>query len=179
MSQSQLPEGKAILDAQAITRAVTRICYELIERNKGLQGLCLVGVLTRGHALAQRMAQRLAQLEGVEVPVGSLDVRPFRDDRTALPPPDASQIHFPLEGRKVVLVDDVIYTGRTARAAIDALFSRGRPVRLQLAVLVDRGHRELPLHPDYVGKNLPTARSERVRVLLTPTDSCDAVLLTE
>lgn len=169
-------EKARVLDEPGIVRAVARIGYEIVERNRGLEGVCLVGIKTRGAYLAQRLGRRLGQIEAVEIPVGVLDIAPFRDDlneRTA--PPDSSEILFSIEGKTVVLVDDVLYTGRTVRAAIDALMSRGRPCRIQLAVLIDRGHRELPIRPDFVGKNLPTSSGETVRVRLLEHDGEDSV----
>lgn len=168
---------KQILDSGAIGRAVARISYEILEQNKGCEGLCLVGILTRGAHLARRIAAKLSDIEGAQVPVGILDITPFRDDRPAPGGKDRSQIPFGITGRKVVLVDDVLYTGRSIRAAIDALMQRGRPAGIQLAVLVDRGHRELPIRPDYVGKNLPTSREEAVRVLMKEEDGEDKVVI--
>lgn len=172
-----LKEKATIMDSAAIGRAVTRICYEIIERNKGLDNLCLLGVYTRGALMAERMAQRLFELEGVHVPLGKLDITPFRDDLLVPPEHDSSDIAFAITGKKVILVDDVIFTGRTIRAAIDGIMSRGRPTCVQLAVLLDRGHRELPVRPDYVGKNVPTSLSETVRVRLTPKDANDSVAI--
>ena len=166
-----------ILDESAVARAVTRISYEMIERNKGTDGLCLIGLFSRGAVLAQRIADRIAEVEGSSVPVGLLDITPFRDDEKRGGSGDLSRIDFDITGKRVVIVDDVIFTGRTARAAIDGLMSRGRPVLIQLAVLIDRGHRELPIRADYVGKNLPTSREEKVRVMVRETDGCDKVVI--
>ena len=166
-----------ILDESAVARAVTRISYEMIERNKGTDGLCLIGLFSRGAVLAQRIADRIAEVEGSSVPVGLLDITPFRDDDKRGEGGDLSQIGFDITGKRVVIVDDVIFTGRTARAAIDGLMSRGRPMLIQLAVLIDRGHRELPIRADYVGKNLPTSREEKVRVMVKETDGCDKVVI--
>ncbi|HEX2173304.1 MAG TPA: bifunctional pyr operon transcriptional regulator/uracil phosphoribosyltransferase PyrR, partial [Dehalococcoidia bacterium] len=153
-------------------RALTRIAHEINERNKGVEDLVLVGTYTRGLPLAERIAARLQEIEGRAVPVGRLDITPYRDDLETRPPPSAvrpTEIP-PIAGQRVVIVDDVLFTGRTIRAALDALIERGRPQSIQVAVLVDRGHRELPIRADYVGKNLPTKRSEDVRVRLAEID---------
>ncbi len=166
-----------ILDESAIARAVTRISFEIIERNKGTEDLCLIGLFSRGAVLAKRIAAKIAEVEGREIPVGLLDITPFRDDKPRTEVTDNSEIDFDIEGRKVVIVDDVIFTGRTARAAIDGLMSRGRPELIQLASLIDRGHRELPIRADYIGKNLPTSREETVRVMVAELDGCDKVVI--
>ncbi|MBM3677730.1 MAG: bifunctional pyr operon transcriptional regulator/uracil phosphoribosyltransferase PyrR [Actinobacteria bacterium] len=180
------PAPKTLLDAEALARTLARIAHELIERNDGLDDIVLVGIHRRGLPLAQRLRRLVADRSGVEVDLGAVDITFHRDDvlvraggppRAAQPVVHATQLDVPIEGRTVVLVDDVLYTGRTIRAAIEALFDYGRPARVQLAVLVDRGHRELPIRPDYVGKNLPTARDERVQVQLVEIDETDAVLL--
>ncbi|MDO5142809.1 MAG: bifunctional pyr operon transcriptional regulator/uracil phosphoribosyltransferase PyrR [Eubacteriales bacterium] len=164
-----------IMDADAVRRALARIAFEIIEKNKGTQGLLLAGIETRGVFLAQRIARKLGEVEGVAPPVFALDVTPWRDDkpRPNAPPPAVPSV----EDATVVLVDDVLYTGRTVHAAIEALSHRGRARRIQLAVLVDRGHRELPIRPDHIGKNLPTAREERVCVRLTEVDGEDSVVI--
>jgi len=180
-----------LLDEEAISKALTRISHELIEGaarpdEASLDTLALVGIQTRGVPLASRLKRLVAERSGTELPLGALDITFHRDDvhvRDGGRAPDrqpvvrSTSIPFALEGMTVVLVDDVLYTGRTIRAAIDALLDYGRPARVQLAVLVDRGHRELPIRPDYVGKNLPTARSERIRVELMEIDEVDRVLL--
>jgi len=175
------PQPKAILmDANQMKRALSRIAHEIIERNKGTEHVALVGIRRRGIPLAQRLAARLKEFEGRDVPVGTLDITLYRDDLTelaSLPVVHKSEVNFKLPGRVVVLVDDVIYTGRTARAALDALLDIGRPSAIQLAVLVDRGHRELPIRPDYVGKNVPTSRRERVEVNVVEVDGDDYVAL--
>ena len=180
------PTSKNLLDADAIARSLARISHELIEGSDDLDRVALVGIQTRGVPLAARLRALVAERSGVELPLGALDITFHRDDvhvRDGGRPPGrqpivrATSIPFELEGRTVVLVDDVLYTGRTIRAAIDALLEFGRPARVQLAVLVDRGHRELPIRPDYVGKNLPTARHERIQVELVEVDEVDAVLL--
>jgi pyrimidine operon attenuation protein / uracil phosphoribosyltransferase len=178
--------AKQLLDADTIARSLARISHELIEGNEDLERVALVGIQTRGVPLAARLRALVAERTGVELPLGALDITFHRDDvhvRDGGRPPGrqpvvrATSIPFPLEGKTVVLVDDVLYTGRTIRAAIDALLEFGRPARVQLAVLVDRGHRELPIRPDYVGKNLPTARRERIQVELVEVDEVDGVLL--
>ena len=172
----------SILTADELRRALTRIAHEILERNKGAEGLALVGVHTRGIPLAARLAEKLRELEGVEVPLGRLDITLYRDDLSEIavqPIIRETQIDFDMQPRRIILVDDVLYTGRTVRAALDALLDLGRPQSIQLAVLVDRGHRELPIRADYVGKNLPTARSELVKVKLEETDGLDAVELWE
>jgi pyrimidine operon attenuation protein/uracil phosphoribosyltransferase len=165
------------MDGDDIRRALTRIAHEIIERNKGARDLCLVGVLTRGVPLAQRLAALVQQIEGHPVPVGEIDIAEHRDDRPAPGAPSRTNISFPVVGKTVVLVDEVLYTGRTVRAALDALLEHGRPAQVQLAVLVDRGHRELPIRADYVGKNLPTSRRERVTVHLSDPDGEEAVYI--
>jgi pyrimidine operon attenuation protein/uracil phosphoribosyltransferase len=178
--------AKALLDEAAISRTLSRIAHEIVERNADLDRVALVGIQTRGVPLASRLRRLVAERSGTELPLGTLDITFHRDDvyvRDGGRPPErqpvvrATSVPFPLEGKTVVLVDDVLYTGRTIRAAIDALLEFGRPARVQLAVLVDRGHRELPIRPDYVGKNLPTAREERIQVELVEVDEADRVLL--
>lgn len=170
-----------VMDAQAMARAMTRIAHEILEANKGAGDVALVGILTRGVHLARRLAERIKQIEGTEVPVGSLDISFYRDDvATRLNPVlHRTDIGFDVEGRHVVLVDDVLYTGRTIRAAMDALMDFGRPRTIQLAVLVDRGHRELPVRADFVGKNVPTSSAERVTVALDESDGRDSVEIRE
>ncbi|MFL5909612.1 MAG: bifunctional pyr operon transcriptional regulator/uracil phosphoribosyltransferase PyrR [Gaiellaceae bacterium] len=178
--------GKVLLDAEALSRTLSRIAHEIIEANPELDEVALVGIQTRGVPLAQRLARLIEERAGDAPQLGAVDITFYRDDvhvRGGEAPLHAQPIvretllDFPLEGRTVVLVDDVLYTGRTIRAAIEALFDYGRPARVQLAVLVDRGHRELPIRPDYVGKNLPTARTERIQVQLLEIDEVDSVLL--
>jgi pyrimidine operon attenuation protein / uracil phosphoribosyltransferase len=167
-----------LLDAAEIRRAVTRIAHEVLERNKGADGLVLVGIAARGDDLARRLAAEIERIEGAEVPVGALDISFYRDDiglRKEAPEVHETRIPFDISGNTVVLVDDVLFTGRTIRAAMDALVDLGRPRAIQLAVLVDRGHRELPIRADYVGKNAPTRAEDLVRVLLEETDGSDAV----
>ncbi|MFZ5827875.1 MAG: bifunctional pyr operon transcriptional regulator/uracil phosphoribosyltransferase PyrR [Bacillota bacterium] len=174
-------EPKAMLmDASQMNRALSRIAHEIIERNKGIDQVALVGIRRRGVPLAQRLAQRLKEFEGKEVPVGILDITLYRDDLTelsAVPVIHKSEVNFKLPNMVVVLVDDVLYTGRTVRAALDALLDIGRPSVIQLAVLIDRGHRELPIRADYVGKNVPTSRKEVVEVHMTEVDGEDFVAL--
>ena len=168
-----------VMDAADVGRALTRIAHEVVERNKGAGGLVVVGIHTRGVPLARRLAAKLGEIEGGTVPVGALDVTMYRDDIGLRPPGTTrdTDLPFDLAGTVVVLVDDVLYTGRTIRAALDALTDFGRPRAIQLAVLVDRGHRELPLRADYVGKNLPTAPDQAVKVLLEETDGADGVVI--
>lgn len=176
------PPGRTVLDARDIARALTRISHEILERNKGHEGLVLLGVPTRGVGLAQRIAARIADTEGVAVPVGALDITLYRDDLRRHPARAPQPTAIPaggIDGRTVVLVDDVLYSGRTVRAALDALADIGRPAVVRLAVLVDRGHRELPIRADHVGKNLPSARSERVMVRLEETDGLDVVRIAD
>ena len=171
---------RRVLEAPDIGRALTRIAHEVLERAKGADDLVLLGIPSRGVPLAHRLAARIAAVEGTEVPVGSLDVTMYRDDLRLHPARALERTDLPpegVEGRTVVLVDDVLYSGRTVRAALDALGDLGRPARVQLAVLVDRGHRELPIRADYVGKNLPTSLAERVHVLLEETDGEDSVTI--
>jgi pyrimidine operon attenuation protein / uracil phosphoribosyltransferase len=180
----ELREKAKVMDRETIRRAVTRMAHEIVERNKGASGLCLVGIRRRGVHLAERLADAIAHAEGVEIPVGTLDVTAYRDDldvrdRDAAGTGGETSLPFPVERGRIVLVDDVLYTGRTVRAALAALIDRGRPASIQLAVLVDRGHRELPIRPDYVGKNLPTSSRETVTVRLTETDGSDEVVIEE
>jgi pyrimidine operon attenuation protein/uracil phosphoribosyltransferase len=171
---------KLILDEAAIRRALTRIAHEIIERNKGVQDVVLVGIKTRGAFLARRLQQRILQIEGHKVPMGELDITLYRDDLTEKTrEPELRETNVPdIVRKKVVLIDDVLYTGRTIRAAMDALIDLGRPQLIQLAVLVDRGHRELPIRPDYVGKNVPTSKQENVVVSLVEADhQADEVLI--
>lgn len=168
---------KEIVDEVTMKRAITRITYEIIERNKNLDKIILAGIKTRGVFIAQRIQKRLKQLEGIDVPVGELDTKPFRDDVKV--EADTTVMDADINDRDVILIDDVLYTGRTIRAAIDNLVSLGRPARVSLAVLVDRGHRELPIRADYVGKNIPTSRSEEIIVHMTEIDGKDTVLLVE
>ena len=175
---------KVVLEHDDLRRTLRRIAHEIAEKNPGPEGLAIVGIHTRGALLARRLHTLVGELTGAEVPIGDIDISFYRDDVGAKSPASqpvvhASHIDFDLSGRTVVLVDDVLFTGRTVRAAIDALFDYGRPERVQLAVLCDRGHRELPIRPDYVGKNLPTARGERVNVRLEESDEVDQVTISE
>ena len=170
---------RTILTEGDIRRVLSRITHQILERHKSVQGLVLAGILTRGLPLARRLAGKIRDLEGVDVPVTGLDIRPYRDDGAlsveALPL--QPRISVEVDDRKIVVVDDVLYTGRSARCALDALVQAGRPRLVQLAILVDRGHRELPIRADYVGKNLPTSRAERVQVRLREIDGWDEVVL--
>ncbi|MGO2083773.1 bifunctional pyr operon transcriptional regulator/uracil phosphoribosyltransferase PyrR [Vagococcus sp.] len=172
---------KEIIDAMTMKRTLTRLSYEIIERNKGIDNLVLIGIKTRGIFLARRMSERLKELEGYEVPVGEIDITLYRDDHhfseAQEPEVHSSSVPFPIDGKEVILVDDVIFTGRTIRAALDAIMDIGRPDKISLAVLVDRGHRELPIRPDYVGKNIPTSKSEQVIVRMVEVDQVDTIRL--
>ena len=173
---------KMIMDEDGVRRALTRIAHEIVERNKGTGDLALVGIEAKGVPLALRLARKIREIEGAEVPVGRLDITPYRDD---LGPGEkglakaATVIPFPVQGQRVVLVDDVLFTGRSVRAAMDALMDLGRPGLIQLAVLIDRGHRELPIRPDYVGKNVPTSRRETIAVRLREEGGQDQVVILE
>jgi pyrimidine operon attenuation protein/uracil phosphoribosyltransferase len=180
------PAGTVLLDDEALRRTLSRIAHEIIERNDELDDVALVGIHTRGVPVAQRLRRLIEERSEVEVDLGQLDITFHRDDVSvragrapghAQPVVRATRLDFDLEGKTVILVDDVLYTGRTIRAAIEALFDYGRPARVQLAVIADRGHRELPIRPDYVGKNLPTNRGERIQVQLLEVDEVDRVLL--
>ena len=164
---------KEIVDDVTMKRAITRITYEIIERNKNLDKIVLAGIKTRGVYIAQRIQERLKQLENLDVPLIELDTKAYRDDVKS--EQDTSLILIEIDGTDVILVDDVLYTGRSIRAAIDNIVSHGRPARVRLAVLVDRGHRELPIRADYVGKNIPTSQSEEIEVLVTEVDGKDSV----
>jgi pyrimidine operon attenuation protein/uracil phosphoribosyltransferase len=186
METHAVASGRVLLDAEALSRTLARIAHEIVERNPDLDRVALVGIHTRGVPLAQRLRRLIEEFSGVEVELGTVDITFYRDDvqvrggEAPLHPQPlvrATRLDFPLEGRTCILVDDVLYTGRTIRAAIEALFDYGRPERVQLAVVADRGHRELPIRPDFVGKNLPTARGERVQVELVEVDEIDRVLL--
>lgn len=169
-----------ILDENDIRRALVRVAHEIVEANKGTEDICLIGILRRGKPLAEMIRDNIARFEGTVIPCGELDITFYRDDLTLEnndPTFKAASLPFSIEGKKVILVDDVIYTGRTVRAAIDAVFSIGRPSSIQLAVLVDRGHRELPIRADYIGKNIPTSRSEVVKVALPPYEEHAGVSL--
>lgn len=172
--------AKEVIDSVTMKRAITRITYEIIERNRGIEDLVLVGIKTRGIYIAQRIAQRLKQIEEIDVPVGELDITLYRDDKKESA--EQAEIHdsnipVSLEGKEVILVDDVLYTGRTIRAALDAVMDFGRPRRIALAVLVDRGHRELPIRADFVGKNIPTASEEEIIVEMEEIDQQDRILI--
>jgi pyrimidine operon attenuation protein / uracil phosphoribosyltransferase len=172
--------GRTVLDARDISRALTRIAHEILERNKGAQDLVLLGIPTRGVPLARRIAAKIASVEGVDIPVGSLDVTMYRDDLRMRPARTLLPTDIPsggIDGRTVVLVDDVLFSGRTIRAALDAMNDIGRPRSVRLAVLVDRGHRDLPIRADFVGKNLPTSLVEKVLVQLEEFDGSDAVVI--
>ena len=169
-----------ILDAEGIRRTIQRISHEIAEKNQGAEDLVLIGILTRGAYIAERIARNLEKIEKKQIPVGALDITLYRDDLTEIaeqPVLRSTDIEFDITGKKIVLVDDVLYTGRTVRCALDELIDFGRPGNIQLAVLIDRGHRELPVRPDYVGKNVPTSKEESVEVRLRETDDSEEVLM--
>jgi pyrimidine operon attenuation protein / uracil phosphoribosyltransferase len=179
-----MAEKAVVLDNQGIRRALTRIAHEIIERNKGIEDSVIVGIRTRGIYIAQRLAERIREIEGADIPVGELDITLYRDDLTKKtddhePEVKGSDIPVDISNKKVILVDDVLYTGRTVRAAMDALIDIGRPATIQLAVLVDRGHRELPIRADFVGKNIPTSSAERIVVELQEVDEEERVSIFE
>ena len=181
MTGVDVAPARVVLDAEALSRTLARIAHEIVEKTGG-QGVAVVGIHRRGAVLAARLRDLVAELVGEPVPLGDIDISFYRDDLarrepTSQPVVHASHVDFPVEDTTIVLVDDVLYTGRTVRAAIDALFDYGRPERVQLAVLADRGHRELPIRPDYVGKNFPTHRDERIHVQLVEVDEVDRIVL--
>lgn len=170
-----------IMDETAVSRALTRIAHEIVERNEGCDDLAIVGIVTRGDILARHLAEQVEEIEGVKVPLGSLDISFYRDDFATnfAPEVHATNIGWDVDGKRIVLVDDILYTGRTIRAALDAIIDMGRPKSIELAVLVDRGHRELPISPDFVGKNVPSSREENVRLYLEEVDGRTAVEITD
>ena len=175
-----MKEKAKILDKEALNRSIMRIAHEILEKNKGTQELCLIGIRNRGVFLAHRLAECIKKIENTDIPVGALDITLYRDDLTLIsqqPVVHKTEIDFDINNKNVILVDDVLYTGRTIRAALDALIDFGRPKLIQLAVLVDRGHRELPVRADFVGKNIPTAKNETVEVRLSETDGKDEVII--
>ena len=175
-------EKAQVLDEAGLDRALTRIAHEIVEQAEGVEHVALVGIKTRGVTLAQRITEKIAAIEGTKPSVGALDITLYRDDlglKAEQPQVRTTEISFPIKGRIVILVDDVLFTGRTIRAAMDALMDLGRPRIIRLAVLVDRGHRELPIRPDYIGKNLPTSRRETVAVMLREHDGIDRVVIQE
>ncbi len=172
------PTPKAvIMDEASVSRAMTRIAHEILERNEGCENLAIVGIVTRGDLLAKQLVDRIKEIEGVNVPLGSLDISFYRDDFLTHFSPEVHATHIPfdVDGKRIVLVDDILYTGRTIRCALDAIMDLGRPSRIELAVLVDRGHRELPICPDFVGKNVPSSHEENVRLYLKEVDGRTAV----
>lgn len=179
---SNIVKKNVIMDSEAIRRALVRIAHEIIEKNKGVEDVVIVGIRTRGVPLAQRIAAEINAIENCEMTVGMLDITLYRDDLSTLgynPVVHGTDINFDLSGKNVVLVDDVLYTGRTIRAALDAVIDMGRPKTIQLAVLVDRGHKELPIRADYVGKNVPTSQKETIEVVLNEIDGTDEVYIGE
>ncbi|MCL6471617.1 MAG: bifunctional pyr operon transcriptional regulator/uracil phosphoribosyltransferase PyrR [Firmicutes bacterium] len=174
-------EKALVMDGEAMGRAITRIAHEILEKNRGAENLVIVGIRNRGIFFAQRLADKIKEIEGVDLPVGALDVTFYRDDVTTYSNPKIykTEIPFDVTGKTIILVDDVLYTGRTIRASMDAIMDYGRPAAVQLAVMIDRGHRELPIRADYVGKNIPTSRKERVQVKVTEVDGQDQVTIGE
>ena len=184
MEVASLNEKAIVLDEQAIRRALTRIAHQIIEKNKGIENCVLIGIRTRGIYLANRLVERIQQIEGKAIQIGEIDITMYRDDLSKKttdgePLVKGSDINVDITDKTVVLVDDVLFTGRTVRAALDALVDIGRPSQIQLAVLVDRGHRELPIRADFVGKNVPTSQSEKISVTLTEIDDIDQVSILE
>lgn len=177
-----LNDKAEVMDDQDIARAIIRIAHEIIEKNKGIEDVALIGIQRRGVPLARRIADRIQEVEAKKVPVGILDITFYRDDLSAVseqPVINGTQLDFNVTGKKIVLVDDILYTGRTIRAAMDTIMELGRPKKIQLAILVDRGHRELPIRPDFIGKNVPTSRNEEVTVRLVETDGIDLVTIND
>ncbi|MFZ5943856.1 MAG: bifunctional pyr operon transcriptional regulator/uracil phosphoribosyltransferase PyrR [Bacillota bacterium] len=178
----EIKEKTILMDGDALNRSLTRIAHEIIEKNRGIEGLVLIGIRRRGVPIAERLVQKIKKIEGVQVQVGKLDITLYRDDLTTAgdqPVVHGTEIPFGVAGKKVILVDDVLYTGRTVRAALDAIIDLGRPLSIQLAVLIDRGHRELPIRADFVGKNIPTSKKEIILVKLQEIDGTDQVVLGE
>ena len=177
---SNFVKKNVIMDADAMRRAIVRIAHEIIERNKGVENVVLVGIRTRGVPIAKRLAAAIREIEKVELPVGMLDITLYRDDLSTLaynPVCHGTEIEFDVDGKTVILVDDVLYTGRTIRCALDAIIDMGRPKAIQLAVLIDRGHRELPIRADFAGKNVPTSHKEAINVYLAEQDGLDEVAI--
>lgn len=172
---------RTILDDAQISRSLTRMSHEILERNKGTEGLVFLGVKTRGEFLADRLQQKVEEIDGVKIPMGTIDITAYRDDKSAETESleEAMNIDIPLNDRHVIIVDDVLYTGRTIRAAMDAILNQVRPSKISLAVLIDRGHRELPIRADYVGKNIPTAKDEKINVYLAEHDDINEVVISE
>lgn len=177
-----LVEKACIMDAEKIRRTLARMAHEVVEFNRGVNNLALIGIRRRGVPLAERLAKLMEEIEGQKVPMGVLDITLYRDDLTLLAPKPVlhrTEVPFSIDNKKLVLVDDVLYTGRTVRAALDALIDLGRPEQIQLAVLVDRGHRELPIHADFIGKKVPTSKKENINVKLVEVDGVDSVVVEE
>lgn len=175
-----LKEKSKVLDAEKIKRTLQRISHEIVEKNQGIKELVIIGIKSRGAYLAERIAKNIRDIEGEDIPVGALDITMYRDDLTEVaeqPVVHSTEIGFDITGKKIILVDDVLFTGRTVRCALDELIDFGRPANIQLAVLVDRGHREFPIRPDFVGKNIPTSKKESVEVRLEETDGTEEVVV--
>ena len=178
----KIVEKNRIMDKDSLNRSLTRIAHEIIEKNKGIEDLLLFGIRRRGIPMAERIAEKIEKIEGKKVPVGILDITLYRDDLTTLadqPVVGKTEVPCSLQGKTIVLVDDVLYTGRTVRAALDAIIDIGRPKSIQLAVLIDRGHRELPIRADYVGKNIPTSKREQILVRMVEIDEIDEVMIAD
>jgi pyrimidine operon attenuation protein/uracil phosphoribosyltransferase len=176
----EFQQRSKVLDGEGIKRSLQRIAHEILEKNQGIENLVVIGIKSRGAYLAARIAENMGKIENAEVPVGALDITMYRDDLTEVaeqPVVHATEIDFDITGKKIILVDDVLYTGRTVRCALDELIDFGRPANIQLAVLVDRGHRELPIRPDFVGKNIPTTKEGSVEVKLKETDDTEEVVV--
>lgn len=172
-----MQQKAVIMDESAVNRAIMRITYEIIERNKGAEDICVIGILSRGIHIARRIADKISELEQTDIKVGTIDITAYRDDSKQNGENDRTDIPFSITDMRVILVDDVVFTGRSTRAAIEAVMRRGRPRCIQLAVLLDRGHRELPIRPDYVGKNVPTSSSEQIKVFVRELDGCDKAII--
>ncbi len=174
-----MTEKNIIMDENGINRAIARISYEILERNKGAENLCVIAIMSGGTTIASKIANKINELENTEISVGMIDITSYRDDEKHIAGSDKTTINFDVKNKKIILVDDVIFTGRSSRAGLDAIIKRGRPQSIQLAVLIDRGHREIPIRPDYVGKNVPTSSSESIKVILGEKDNTDRVIILE
>ncbi len=174
-----MTEKAVIMDENAVNRAIARITYEILERNKGAENLCVVAIMSGGTTIASKISAKINELENTKIDVGMIDITAYRDDEKNIADCDKTTIDFDVTEKKIILVDDVIFTGRSARAAIDAVIKRGRPKNIQLAVLIDRGHREVPIRPDYIGKNVPTSKEEVVKVVFAEKEKANRVIILE
>ncbi|MCI5605732.1 MAG: bifunctional pyr operon transcriptional regulator/uracil phosphoribosyltransferase PyrR [Clostridia bacterium] len=175
-------EKTVLMDSATVSRSISRIAYEIVERNKGTDNLVVIGIQTKGVSLARKIIQKIQEIEGIKLPLGNLDITFYRDDLTRLnthPVVKGNDIAFPIEDKRIILVDDVLYSGRTIRAAIEELFDMGRPAKIELAVLIDRGNHELPIKADYIGRSVPTARNEYINVLINENDNIEKVSICE